>query len=393
MKIAVDKELFIEALTPAMSAVSDKNTITQLEGVLFTTEGNDRCVLSTYDLEKGYRTAVKAQVREQGSFIINASKLFRMIRMMPEREVVIEVNDRCQAKISSGNSLFSLSALPGGDFPKLPDLEGEGNVEISQGLLKKMIGQIQHAVSVSDQRPVLSGAYFNLTSHGLCMVSCDGNRLAKREKDCALKVGEGEQDSFIVPGKTLNELSKMLSPGEEEKVTLSFGRKHVIFRIGESIFFSRLIDGEYIDYRRVIPKNNGIHVELDREELIQCLERVSLVTDDKSVGQIRGYVKCVFEGDTLKVSSASSVSSVFDEMEIEKTGDDITIGFNCKFLLDALRAIEDERIRLSLATPLMSVVIERTEERPEDVENSAKGGKEKEDGRYLYMVCPVKMKE
>lgn len=388
MKITVDKERLIEVLTPAMSAVSEKNTITPLEGVLFTTEGTDRCVISTYDLEKGYRTAVRAQISEEGSFIINASKLFRMIRMMSERAVTIEVNDRYQAKISSGDSIFSLSALPGEDFPKLPDLEGDGNVELSQGLLKRMIGQIQHAIAVSDQRPVLSGAYFCLTSEGICMVSCDGNRLAKREKNCALtplNSANGEKTSFIVPGKTLTELSKMLSSSEEEKVALSLGRKHVIFRIGESLFFSRLIDGEYIDYQRVIPKNNGIHVELDREKLIECLERVSLVTDDKSVGQIRGYVKCVFEGNTLKVSSASSVSSVFDRMETEKEGEDITIGFNCRFLLDALRAVSDERVRLSLATPLMSMVIEKAE--------TAEDAEEEKNGRYLYMVCPVKMKE
>ncbi len=390
MKITFDKEILIEAMTPALSAVSDKNTISAIEGILFTTDGKDRCILSSYDLEKGFRTSVTANVAEEGNFIINAAKLFRMIRMMPERAVTIEVDDKFRTKVSSGNSVFALSALPGGDFPNLPDLNGESGVSINKELLKKMIGQVQHAIAISDQRPVLSGAYFKLTSTGIRMVSCDGNRLALREKDSTLSVEKEDGISFIVPGKTLLELSKMLVGDMNEKVELSFGRKHVIFRIGESIFFSRLIDGEYIDYQRVIPKSNNIHVTLDRAELVDCLERVSLVTDDKSVGSIRGYVKCIFEGNILKVSSSSSVSSVNDELPIEKEGEDITIGFNCRFLLDALRAISDDRIKLSLATPLMSVVIEpiEKEEQPEEEKE-----KKEDNGTFLYMVCPVKMKE
>lgn len=389
MKITFEKDLLVEAMTPAMSAVSDRNTITAIEGILFTTDSADRVILSSYDLEKGYRTAVKAQVERPGSFIINAAKLFRMVRMMPESHVTIEVNEKFQARISSGNSVFALSALPGGDFPSLPDLNGERGVSIEQYMLKKMIGQIQHAIAVADPRPVFCGAYFRLTPKKVRIVSCDRNRLALREKDCALSMQDGNDNgvSFIVPGKTLMELSRMLSNDEDEKMVIAFGRKHVIFHMGESLFFSRLIDGEYIDYNSVIPKNNDIKVELDRRDLVESLERVSLVTDDKSVGQIRGYVKCVFEDNLLKVSSSSSVSSVSDEVATKKTGGDITIAFNCKYLLDALRAISDDRVRLSLATPLMSVLIEPVEQQ-EDKED-----KEQDEGKFLYMVCPVKMKE
>ena len=392
MKITFDKELLIEAMTPAMSAVSDKNTIAAIEGILFTTDGEERVILSSYDLEKGFRTAVKAQIERPGSFIINAAKLFRMVRMMPESKVQIEVNEKFQAKISSGNSVFALSALPGGDFPSLPDLNGEKGVAIGQAMLKKMIGQVQHAIAVQDPRPVFCGAYFKLTPGKVRIVACDRNRLALREKDCALSMNEQQEAgvSFIVPGKTLMELSKMLSQNEEEQLVIAFGRKHVIFHMGDSLLFSRLIDGEYIDYLSVIPKANNIKVELDRRDLLESLERVSLVTDDKSVGQIRGYVKCVFEEGLLKVSSSSSVSSVSDEVEIEKTGEDITIAFNCKYLLDALRAIGDERVKISLATPLMSILMEPADKKEETDEQE---GEKEDEGKYLYMVCPVKMKE
>ena len=170
MKITFEKDLLVEAMTPAMSAVSDRNTITAIEGILFTTDSEDRVILSSYDLEKGYRTAVKARVERPGSFIINAAKLFRMVRMMPESLVTIEVNEKFQAKISSGNSVFALSALPGGDFPSLPDLNGERGVSIEQSLLKKMIGQVQHAIAVADPRPVFCGAYFRLTPNKVRIV-------------------------------------------------------------------------------------------------------------------------------------------------------------------------------------------------------------------------------
>ena len=161
-----------------------------------------------------------------------------------------------------------------------------------------------------------------------------------------------------------------------------------------SIFFSRLIDGEFIDYNRVIPKNNNITVVLYRQELISLMERVSLVTDDKSVGQLRGFVKCVFEGDTLKVSSTSTVTSVNDEMEIEKNGGDLTIGMNCRYFLDALRAISDEKIKMSLGTSLTSIVIEADPNAgKEESENEVKEDKKEDEGRYLYLVCPVKMKD
>ena len=392
MKIIFDKNELIDAMTPALGAVSDKNTISAIEGILFTTAGDDACILSAYDLEKGYRTWVKARVEEEGSFIINAVKLYRMVRMMPGPDVTIEVGQRFMTRVQSGVAQYSLSAMPGADFPSLPDLEGAGQVVMRQATLKKMLAQTVHAIAAGtaiSQRPILSGAYFKLSDGVFTMVTCDGNRMALRERESGF-TSDGQEYSFIVPGKTLGELQRILASDGEDEVSLTFGRKHVIFHLGESIFFSRLIDGDYIDYRRVTPKNNRIKVILDRQDLIASLERVSLVTDDKSVGQLNGFVKCTFEGDTLKVSSTSSVSSINDEMEIEKTGDDIVIGLNCRYFLDALRSISDEKICIMLGTPLTSIVIEKDDT---PAEESDENGKKEDEGTYLYMVCPVKMKD
>lgn len=393
MKIIFDKDVLLGAMTPALGAVADKNTISAIEGILFTTKGNDACVISSYDLEKGYRTKIEARVEREGSFIINAEKLYRMVRMMPGPDVEIDVNERFITRVQSGASRYSLSALPGADFPSLPDLEGEGQVKMRQSALRRLIAQTLHAVGDAEGRPTLSGAFFHLAGGVFTVVTCDGNRLALREKESGFE-SDGQEYSFIVPGKALSELMKILKSDGEDDVILTFGRKHVIFHLGESIFFSRLIDGEFIEYRRLIPKNNMIRVILDRQDLISCLERVSLVTNDKSVGQLAGFAKCAFEGSNLKVTSNSSVSSVFDEMEIEKEGEDIVIGLNCRFFLDALRAVSDGRVCLRLGTPLTSIVIEKDPEsgKEEDGKDEDKKDDEKDESRFLYMVCPVKMK-
>lgn len=389
MKITFEKDVLIDAVTPAMSAVSDKNTISSIEGILFTTVEGSACMLSTYDLEKGFRTTIPAQVNEPGSYIINAAKFFRIIRTMPERFIVLEVNERNQVKIRSGKSEFSLSALPGSEFPNLPELSGEKSITMKQKVLRKTVSQISHAIGSSEQRAVLGGAYFRIQGNTMQAVACDGNRLAVREKVCEITsrgLGEGEEQNrigFIVPGKTLSELCKMISDSDEE-ITMTFGRKHIIFGFEDILFYSRMIDGDYIDYERVIPKDQSIHAIIDRPAFIESLERASLVTDDKSLGQVRSYVKCIFEDQLLKINSVSTVSAANDEIEIQKEGGDLTIGFNCRFLLDALRSISEEKIRISMSTPLMSIVIRNGEEKKDD-------NGEKDD--YLYMVCPVKMKE
>ena len=215
----------------------------------------------------------------------------------------------------------------------------------------------------------------------MLVVSTDGNRFALRRRDCELLDNSLEEGfNFIIPGKTLNELLKII-PDSENTVRINFGRKHVIFVIGEMIFFSRLIEGDYIDYQRIIPKKEKIVVKLNRDILLDCLERVSLVSEEKGAGQVRSYVKCEFEGDLLKVSSNSSTYSVSDEMEISKTGEDIKIGFTCRYLIDALRSIEDDEVLLKMTSPLSLMAICRCPETegPED--------------EYLYIIGPLKMKE
>ena len=392
MKIRFEKDVLIGAVTPALSAVSGKNTLSNMEGILFTTDGSNRCILSSYDTTKGFRTAVECQVNEQGSYIIGADKLSRFIRMVPGAFITIEVGERNNARITSGEYKIEFSVLPGGEFPNLPELTGEKGFTLPAKLLKETVNQVYHAISGSDARQVMTGAYFRISGDRMRVVACDGFRLAFRERQCAIEAkgleSEDSAISFIVPGKTLAELMKLLPGDDEAPVSLVFGRKHIIFNMGNSLFFSRLIDGEYIAYDRVIPKNNNIRVILPRERLIECLEIARIVTDDRTLGQPRSYVKCSFEGQKLKITAVNSQTAATADVEIEKEGPDLVIGFDCHYLLDALRATGDDEVLMTLSTPLMSITIE-----PSGRESDDDDGDGEDKGTYLYMIGPVKMKE
>lgn len=384
MKVVFEKTPLIAAVTPAMNATSNKNTISAIEGLLFNAS-NGECVITSYDTEKGIRTKTEAEVINPGSYIINAQKFYSIIKMMPSEEITVTINEKMNVKIESGRSSFELHALPGEDFPSLPELSGEIAFNMPQHVLKKFIAQTAFAIAQKDQRPIFTGAFFRVKNGEITVVSCDSNRLSRCSAKCDIEnvsKKEGDIDlSFIVPGKTLTELNKLISD-TEDTLSVSLTRKHVIFTVGGIIFFSRLIDGEYIDYERIIPKSHMIFTTVDRREVEASLERASLMIEEKS-GAGRGYVKCTFEGQKLIITSDSVSGSVYDEIPIEKEGDDIKIGFNCRFLLDAIRAADSEKIKISLSTPLMGISITGADEEKDNGEGDD----------FLFFVMPVRMKE
>ena len=298
---------------------------------------------------------------------------------MPEDDITIDVDRRNVAKISSGKSLFELHALKGEDFPNLPELSIEEGINIKQGELRSLIVMTLFAVAQNDQRPALNGTFFHIENNTITAVSCDSNRLAVKRKRCEIERGDdGNVLKFIIPGKTLSELIKLIDDGDDI-VTVRPVRKHVVIKIGEIYLFSRLIDEEYIDYERFIPKNNKIFVKTPTDKFKKSLERALLVTEDVKMGQMKSSLRCIFEDDLLKLSSISVSGSFNDEIQIEKEGENIEIGFNCRYLYDSIRCCETEYIKLSMSTPLMSMLIEPVEKNDEDY--------------FIYLVLPVKMKD
>ena len=383
MKIIFKRQTAIATAAPLMCATASKTVLPTGDGILIEAKVPDICIFTTYDLEKGLRTTVEAKVIEEGTYIISAQKFIQTLKVMEGDEVTLTVDDKLSACISSGTSTHRMSALAGSDFPKLPELRSQLGFELPAPMLKKMLAKTMYAIGVNDQRPVLNGCFFRVTDERLLLVSCDSFRLAR----CAIHTpmenrnddGESLHYSFIMPVKTVNELYKLLSDDEEDSVRIYMMRKHMVLILGDITFFSSLIEGEYIDYDRIIITSHRIKIELDRAALISALERAALVTEERVAGSVRSHVKLEISGNALKISANSSTGSTYDEIFVNHEGDDIIIAFNNRYLIDSVRACNSERIRISLSTPLSSINIE-----PVD------GAENEED---VFMLLPVKMKD
>jgi DNA polymerase-3 subunit beta len=383
MKIVFNKNELCAAVAPLMSGVSSKNTLTAAEGILIEATAPDTCVMTTFDLEKGVRITVKADVIEEGTAIINATKFNQTIRAMDGADITLTVDSRMKVSIQSGKASHTMSALPGSDFPEIPRLTSQNGFIANLSIFKSMISKCDFAMGVNDQRPVLNGMYFTVNGNTLSLVSCDSFKMAVCSTETELKnineSGEGLDFKFILPNKSVTELYKLLDGDDEATVTIYMNRKNIIFSFGDILFFSKLIDGEYINYDRIIVRNHKIGVYVDKDTLISALERAALITEEKVAGSVRPHVKVEVSGSLLKVSATSGIGSAYDELLVDHEGDDIVIAFNNRYLMDTLRACTADRVKLSLSSPLTSMNIEPDEE----------GDRDKE----LFMLLPVRMKD
>lgn len=379
MKLRFSRPILQEAVSNAMYCVSTKNTISAAEGILITCEDN-KAILTSYDLDKGMQIEIEAEVEEPGSCIINAQSLNSIIRLLPAGMVELSVNEYFRAKLTCGSAEFELNGLDPKDFPTLPDISSTNGFNIKQGDMKNMIVQTLFAVAQNDARATFNGAFFKIKGNRITTVGCDSFRLAIRDKVCELENTSDEEldTSFIVPGRTLSELVKLLSENDET-VSIGISRKQVIFRFDkrDTVFFSRLIEGDYIDYERIIPKNSTIFVDVDTESLEAALNRASLVSDD-SAGKNKSLARCRFGSNRLEITSTSVNGKVRDEIVTSHNGEDIEIGFNCRYLTEALKASMCDKLRLSLSSPNISMVIEPLEAEDND--------------KFIFLVLPCKLK-
>jgi len=382
MKIIFEKNTLLSAIHPAMSCVSNVNTIPTIKGINLNCSEEGKCIVTSYDLEKGFRCEIPCETQKPGNYIINADTLIKIVNAMPSGYITFEVDANNVTKISSGKSEFEIYAMNGSDFPQLPVLTGDKGFHISKGVLKDMIQKTKFAIAQNDMRPELNGAFFKIEGSKITVVSCDGSKMAIREQTADIKRNEEEESSldmkFIIPGKTLDKLTSFLSDSDDT-VSIRLTRKYVIFRFDNEVFFSRLIENEYIDYNRFLPKSSNTTVNIDCEAFLGALERASLVTEDKTMGQSKSILRCNFEDNMLKISSVSASRKVSYEVIIEKQGADIMIGFNCSYLLAALRAADSEKLKLSLTSSLMGMTIQPLEA--------------EEESNFTFLVLPVKIKE
>ncbi len=384
MKIIFKRESVSEAVTPLMCAIGGKSTIAATEGILMEGLEDGTCVMTTFDLKKGIRIVVEAQVEEPGSAVINAQKFIQTLRVMEGEFVTLTVSENMQACITSGKSNHKMTAMNASDYPEIPRLVTDHGFTIGQAVLKKLISKVMYAMAVNDEvRPVLNGCYFSVSNDSLLAVSCDSYKMAK----CSVMTdiqndnvsNEPIDFSFIIPNKTINELYKLLKDDEKETVRIYMARKNIVFNIGSMIFFSSLIEGQYIDYNCILGSKHRIFATVNREMLISALERAALVTEEKIVRSVRSHVKLAFEDGVLKISAISTLGSTYDELDVDQVGGNIVIAFNNRFLIDSLRSSDASEVRISMTSEHTNIHIEPAGD--------------SEDHSDLFFLLPVRMKD
>ena len=368
MKFTCEKYLLQNAVSTASRAAAVKSAVAALEGLLI--EANDnKITISGYDLKTGIITSFPADIQENGHIVLNSRLFGDIIRKMPGDIITISVADNLMAKISSGVSEFEIMASPSDDYPELPSVDATNSLVINQSTLKSMISQTCFAVSDNEARPVHTGALFEAEGENLTMVAVDGYRLALRKEAMSEPVESGY--SFVVPGAALNEVEKILVDADET-VAVNLGSKHIMFKIGDTTLISRRLEGEFLNYKKSIPMTGKYDIKADRKTVVSSVERVSLIISDK----LKSPVRCKFGNGILSMISVTPLGRASDECVVEGDADDLEIGFNNKYLLDALKAAPADEIVMRLSTGVTPCLI-----------LPADGG-----DNFLYMVLPVRLK-
>ncbi|MGN0632475.1 MAG: DNA polymerase III subunit beta [Oscillospiraceae bacterium] len=370
MRFICKKDTLSEALTNVSKAVSDKSSIPVLEGIKFTLK-NNILELTGYDLEIGIRTQIEVSSADSGSFVAGARIFSEMVRKMPDDDISIDINDNYIITIESGVTSYNLNAVTAEDYPELPGKSEEIVIKLPQPVLKSMINQTKFAASLLDIKPILKGELFDIEDDLLTVAAIDGYRLAVRTEPISF---DGSV-KFVVPAKNLDEVSKLLSDDDSEVCTMFLSKKHIIFEVGNYLINSRLLEGDFHPYKSSIPTGCTTEVIVDRQKLIGTLERCALLINEKNPSPVR----CYFTDGELKIKcSTSSLGKVYDEIPTIMTGNSIEIGFKCKYFLDPLKAISDDKVKLSLSGSLQPMKIIPVNEK-------------RDSGDYIYLVLPVRL--
>lgn len=368
MKFSCEKILLQNAINTASRAVSAKTSIPALEGLLLVAK-NGQLTISGYNMQTGIRTHLAADITEEGELVLNSRLFGDIIRRMPDDVVTFISDEKLLVRLICGDADFDIMALSAADFPDLPEVEEKNSVSLPENTLKEMIQQTSFAVSTNEARPVHMGSLFEISDSGLTVVSVDGFRLAMRKE--TLEKTEGAAFSFVAPGTALNEVEKICSD-REALMTITLGERHILFEVGETELICRRLEGEFLDYKNAIPRRNPISVVVDTKMLLESLDRVSVVISEK----LKSPVRCVFENDRVLLFAKTANGEAKDICRIAGDGRDLEIGFNNRYLMDALRYAPSDSVKIELNTGISPAIIVPA------------SGEE----NFLYMVLPVRLK-
>ena len=366
MKISCEKALLQAACNTASRAAASKSPIPALEGLLLSAE--DKLYVKGYDLKKAIVTAVEADIAQRGTVVVGARLFGEMMRRMPDGIVSIESDEKNNLSVRCGKSSFNILGMSSEEYPELPSFDAQSSVTLPQNILKDMINRTLFAVSTDEVRPVYTGTLFEIEGEELTLVSVDGYRLAiRREK---LEKAQMDSCSFVVPGSALSDVEKICAD-TEDPVSIAVGQKHISFTIGDATVISRRLEGEFLNYRRSIPDTFRSELKIDRAEFMSVIDRVSLIVSEKNTSPVRmtlgdGVIDCL---------CVTPIGRAEDVCTCEGSGGELVIGFNDRYMKDALKAAAADELLLCVNTASSPCILK-----------AADGS-----DSFTYMVLPVRL--
>lgn len=366
MKFICDKNELSEAIVSVSKAVPQRSTVQALEGIKVKVSANE-VELTAYNLEMGIRTTISANADMDYEFVASARLFSEFTKKMNGDDITVEVDDNNVVRLSSNSTECSFSAMSADEYPELPVVDAQKSFHVQQAVLKSMINMTSYAVSQSESKPIFTGELFDIEDGKFTLVAIDGFRLAIRTEN----IGTNEKYHFVVPKKALQEVSNLLSDDDEKECTISVNERHIIFEINNFFVISRLLEGAFHNYKLSIPNGFKTEVFVNKKDFSSSLERCSLIINEKNKSPIR----CEVNSGIIKISCKTSVGRVNDAIPADVSGEGVTIGFNNKLVLEALRAAEGDKVRIRFNGAMK--VIEILPPMGED---------------YIFLIMPIQLK-
>lgn len=363
MKLVCSKSNLLTGVQIVSKAVPSKTTMSILECILIdATQGQIK--LTANDMEIGIETVIEGEVAEKGIIALDAKIFSDIVRKLPDSDITIETDSSFKTTITCEKAKFNIIGKSGEDFSYLPEIERNDSIVVSQFTLKEVVRQTIFSIADNDNNKLMTGELFEINEDELKVVSLDGHRISIRK--IKLKNSYGNK-KVVVPGKTLSEVSKILSGDTDKDVNIFFTDKHVLFEFDQTIVVSRLIEGEYFRIEQMLSSDYETKVRVNKRELLDCIDRATLLIKE---GDKKPIIINITD-DNMELKINSTVGSMDESMDIQKSGKDLMIGFNPKFMIDALRVIDDEEIDMYLVNPKAPCFIKDAEE------------------QYIYLILPV----
>lgn len=363
MKLVCSKSNLLNGVQIVSKAVPNKTTMSILECILINATG-DQIKLIANDMELGIETIIEGDIIEKGQIALDAKIFLEIMRKLPDNDVTIETDNSCKTNITCEKAKFNIIGKSGEDFSYLPSIERIDSIVISQFTLKEVVRQTIFSIADNDNNKLMTGELFEINEDILKVVSLDGHRISIRKIE--LK-NTYPFRKVVVPGKTLNEVSKILSGDSEKDVSIFFTGKHIVFEFDKTTVVSRLIEGEYFKIDQMLSSDYETKVSINKRELLNCIDRATLLVKE---GDKKPIIIHITDGN-MELKINSTVGSMNEEIDITKQGKDIMIGFNPKFMIDALKVIDDEEIDIYLVNPKAPCFIRDMKE------------------KYIYLILPV----